>query len=95
MERNEQIEPLLATVHTLLRAEGADESADVVRSYHAKAEQSGFDNWNGGTNYWVIQSACLRRITPVSVQEEVRWRSKSPPDSESLRSMRRTIAIPL
>ncbi|WP_433861010.1 abortive infection family protein [Pseudomonas thivervalensis] len=55
MERNEQIEPLLATVHTLLRAEGADEAADVVRSYHAKAEQSGFDNWNGGTNYWVIQ----------------------------------------
>ena len=44
MERNEQIEPLLATVHTLLRAEGADEAADVVRSYHAKAEQSGFDN---------------------------------------------------
>lgn len=55
MEQTDQIEPLLATVHTLLRAEGADAAADVVQRYPAKAEQTGLDNWNGGTNYWDIQ----------------------------------------
>lgn len=55
MEQNDQIEPLLATVHTLLLAEGADAAADVVRRYPAKAEQTGYDNWNGGTDYWHIQ----------------------------------------
>ncbi|NVZ75182.1 abortive infection family protein [Pseudomonas gingeri] len=55
MEQNDQIEPLLATVHTLLRADGADDAADVVQRYPAKAEQTGYDNWNGGTNYWQVQ----------------------------------------
>jgi hypothetical protein len=55
MEQNEQIEPLLATVYTLLRAEGADDAADLVRGFSVNAEQSGYDNWNGGINYWDIQ----------------------------------------
>ena len=54
MEQKEQIEPLLATVHALLRADGADDAADVVRDYPAMAELSGQDNWNGGTQYWDI-----------------------------------------
>ena len=54
MEQN-KIESLLATVHAILRAEGADEAADVVRDYPAKVELTGSDNWNGGTNYWDIQ----------------------------------------
>lgn len=55
MEQNDQIEPLLATVHTLLRADGADDAAEIVQKYPAAAEQTGYDNWNGGTNYWHIQ----------------------------------------
>lgn len=53
MEQTE-IEPLLATVYAVLRAEGADEAAEVVRGHPANAELTGNDNWNGGTNYWEI-----------------------------------------
>jgi len=49
-----KIEPLLATVYAVLRAEGADEAAEIVRGHPATAELTGNDNWNGGTNYWDI-----------------------------------------
>ncbi|ATB67146.1 abortive infection family protein [Pseudomonas mosselii] len=50
-----EIEPLLATVYAVLRAEGADEAAEIVRGHPATAELTGNDNWNGGTNYWDIR----------------------------------------
>lgn len=49
-----EIEPLLATVYAVLRAEGADEAAEIVRGHPATVELTGNDNWNGGTNYWDI-----------------------------------------
>ncbi|WP_427144096.1 abortive infection family protein (plasmid) [Pseudomonas nitroreducens] len=55
MESKDQLEPILATVHTLLRAEGADDAAAIVRDFPAQAELTGHDNWNGGTNIWEIQ----------------------------------------
>ncbi len=51
----EQIEQILATVHALLRAEGMSEAAAIVRDYPAHIEQTGYDNWNGGTNIWDVQ----------------------------------------
>ena len=51
----EQLEQTLATVHTLLRAEGISEAASIVRDYPAQSEQTGYDNWNGGTNIWEVQ----------------------------------------
>lgn len=51
----EQIEQTLATVHALLRAEGMGEAATIVRTYPARAEQTGYDNWNGGTDIWEVQ----------------------------------------
>ncbi len=51
----EQIEQTLATVHSLLRAEGMGEAATIVRTYPARAEQTGYDNWNGGTDIWEVQ----------------------------------------
>lgn len=48
-------EQLLATVHALLRAEGMGEAATVVRKYPAHLEQTGYDNWNGGTNIIELQ----------------------------------------
>ncbi|OZY52396.1 abortive infection family protein [Pseudomonas lundensis] len=51
----EQIEQILATVHALLRAEGMIEAAAIVRDYPAHIEQTGYDNWNGGTNIWDVQ----------------------------------------
>lgn len=51
----EEIEQILATVHALLRAEGLDEAARIVREYPAREEQTGYDNWNGGTGIWEVQ----------------------------------------
>ena len=49
-----QLDQVLATVHALLRAEGMDEAADLVSRYPARAEQTGYDNWNGGTAMWDV-----------------------------------------
>ena len=46
---SEGLEIVLGSVHALLVAEGMDEAAGVVRTYPARAEQTGYDNWNGGT----------------------------------------------
>lgn len=51
----EEIEQTLATVHELLRAEGMSEAAAIVREYPAQLEQTGYDNWNGGTYIIEIQ----------------------------------------
>ncbi|MEF9386523.1 abortive infection family protein [Ralstonia solanacearum species complex bacterium KE056] len=51
----EKVEQLLATVHALLRAEGVEDAARIVRTYPAREEQTGYDNWNGGTGFWEIQ----------------------------------------
>lgn len=50
-----QLEQLLATVHTLLLADGAEEAARFVRIYPAREEVTGYDNWNGGTNIYEVQ----------------------------------------
>lgn len=49
-----QLESVLGTIHALLKAEGMGEAADVVRTYPARAEQTGYDNWNGGTELWDV-----------------------------------------
>jgi len=49
------LEETLATVHALLSAEGMTEAAALVRTHPARAEQTGYDNWNGGTELWDIQ----------------------------------------
>lgn len=48
------LEETLATVHALLQAEGMDEAACLVGSYPARIEQTGYDNWNGGTEIWEV-----------------------------------------
>jgi len=51
----EHLEQLLATVHALLSADGAEEAARFVRSYPAREELTGYDNWDGGTNIFEVQ----------------------------------------
>jgi hypothetical protein len=53
MDANE-LEAVLGAVHDLLRAEGMNEAAHLVRSYPARVELTGYDNWNGGTNILVV-----------------------------------------
>ena len=50
----QHLESTLATVYALLEAEGMTEAANFVRLYPARAEQTGYDNWNGGTEIWEI-----------------------------------------
>lgn len=50
----EEIEAVLGTVHALFIAEDKIEAASLVCSYPARIEQTGFDNWNGGTEIWTI-----------------------------------------
>lgn len=48
------LESIMATVHSLLVAEKMNEAAELVRRYAGRLEQTGYDNWNGGTNIWEI-----------------------------------------
>ena len=70
----QRLEETLATVHVLLEAEGADAVAALVRQYPARLEQTGYDNWNGGTEVWTIYIEVpareLARIGPKPEQLE-------------------------
>ena len=48
------LESTLATVHALLAAENMADAAELVRVYPARVEQTGYDNWNGGTAIWEV-----------------------------------------
>lgn len=50
----DSLEVVLGTVHNLLVAEGMTDAAALVSQYPARAEQTSFDNWNGGTEIWTI-----------------------------------------
>ena len=49
------LEESLGTVYSLLQAEGMVDAARLVREHPASAEQTGYDNWNGGTEIWEIK----------------------------------------
>jgi len=51
---SQRLDRTLATVHALLQSEGMDEAANLVRSYPTRAEQTGYDNLNGGTEIWEL-----------------------------------------
>lgn len=44
----------MATVHAMLQAESAHEAAKLVRECTVRVEQTGYDNWNGGTEIWEV-----------------------------------------
>lgn len=50
----QQLESTLATVYALLQAEGMSDAANLVRTYPVRAEQTGYDNWNGGAEIWEL-----------------------------------------
>lgn len=49
-----QIEGALPTVVELLRAKGEDDALRVVTQAEIDLQQTGMDNWNGGTELWTI-----------------------------------------
>lgn len=50
----ENFETYLATTAELLLAEGMKDAASVLRGSAPKVEETGYDNWNGGTTVWTI-----------------------------------------
>lgn len=51
---SENYETYLATATELLVAEGMTEAADVLRVSTPRVDETGYDNWNGGTTIWTI-----------------------------------------
>ena len=50
----EDPERFLATAAEMLMAEGMNDAAGILRVSSAKIEETGYDNWNGGTTIWTI-----------------------------------------
>lgn len=50
----ENPEKYLATAAEMLTAEGMTDAAEILRVSSAKVEETGYDNWNGGTTLWTI-----------------------------------------
>lgn len=49
-----ELDKVMATAYTLLREGGASEAAEVVRTARPRAEETGYDNWDGGTALWTV-----------------------------------------
>ena len=49
-----QIEGALPTVVELLRAKGENDALRVITQAEIDLQQTGTDNWNGGTELWTI-----------------------------------------
>ena len=45
---------ILATVSSILEAEGLTQAATVLKSADARFEKTGYDNWNGGTDLYTL-----------------------------------------
>jgi len=82
-------EETLATVHALLSSEGMTEAAALVRTYPARAEQTGYDNWNGSTEIWEVQiSVPAREFARLGakrsqLEEQISARIKTVLESET------------
>ena len=50
----ENPEYYLATATEMLVAEGMTDAAEVLRTSTVRVEETGYDNWNGGTTIWTI-----------------------------------------
>lgn len=85
----DSLEIVLGTVHNLLVAEGMTDAAALVSQYPARAEQTGFDNWNGGTEIWTIYfdvpAQDFARLGPrrEQIEEQINGRIKAVMEPES------------
>lgn len=50
----DDLERYLATAEAMLSAEGMVDAAEVLRSARPRIEETGYDNWNGGTTSWTV-----------------------------------------
>ena len=50
----EDVEAYLSTVEELLVAEGMRDASEILRIANVLPQETGYDNWNGGTTIWTI-----------------------------------------
>ena len=50
----DDIDGMLATAALMLTAEGIAEAAEILRTAEPSLEETGYDNWNGGTKIWTV-----------------------------------------
>ena len=48
------LDSLIHTVADLLRQQGQDQAVDVLETAEARIEETGYDNWNGGTTFYTL-----------------------------------------
>jgi hypothetical protein len=78
----DDLEKVLATTFEMLIAEGMEEAAELVRSAPAREEETGYDNWNGGTTmctvYFSIPAADYARlgVKRTQLEEQITARLK-------------------
>lgn len=81
------LEKTLATVHAVLQEEGMGEAAGLVRDCKIRAEQTGYDNWNGGTEIWEV-------FIEVPAKEFVRLGSRKSQLEEQITARLKTVLEP-
>jgi hypothetical protein len=50
----DDLESILATTVEMLVADGSMDAAALLRSADPQIEETGYDNWNGGTTIWTL-----------------------------------------
>ena len=51
---SDSLDSILATTAEMLCADGAFDAADLLKNADAEVEETGYDNWNGGTTIWTL-----------------------------------------
>jgi AbiJ N-terminal domain 3 len=75
-------EQYLATVAAMLTTEGMDEAASLLKNGKFRVEETGYDNWNGGTTiytvYLTVAPAVYARLRSrrVSLEKQISERLK-------------------
>ncbi len=73
---------ILATVTRILEAEGLTQAAIVLKTADARFEQTGYDNWNGGTDLYtlflLVDAADFARLGPArdEIEQQITERPK-------------------
>lgn len=78
-----ELDKYLAIATQILIAEGMHQTASLIKGAVARLEETGFDNWNGGTTIWTvylqIDPAEFARLsaTHTAVKEQIEARLKA------------------
>lgn len=68
----DEFDDYLATVAEMLEVEGMQEALEILRSASARVEETGWDNWNGGTAIWTVYLQIdAKEYARVSSKKEV------------------------